>query len=341
MSVKRNDKSIRFVEYEFCRLLELNSLYPPIEPYARHRIAVDQGHSVYVEECGNRDGMPALFLHGGPGSGCRQDHRRYFNPSRYRIVLVDQRGSGRSTPRGAVSGNNTQRLCADLESIRIQLEIDRWLVFGGSWGVALGLYYAQSHPHAVAGMILRGSFLAREQDLDWFISEQGVARIFPENAARLLAPLSPTERADPVSAYYHHVHEVDPETTLPWARAWAAWGDRVATWNLRVSEDPQDDHVDLDKLVDKVRIETHFAHHRYFLRDSPLLEGMSKLPDVPITILHGRRDLTCPVEAAWTLHRAIPGSSLHVIPDAGHLAGEPPMVDALVGYTDRMSKLLT
>ena len=320
----------------------MNSLFPSIEPYLRHQVEVDAGHSVYVEECGNRDGIAALFLHGGPGSGCSEDHRRYFDPTAYRIILVDQRGCGRSTPRGAVSGNDTQRLCADLERIRIQLEIDRWLVLGGSWGAALGLYYAQSYPHAVAGMILRGSFLAREQDLDWFFSEQGVARIFPETAVNFLGLLSESERADPIAAYYQHVHGPDMQAATVWARAWAAWGDRVATWNLSVSGGGQQaDKVDTDKRLDKVRIETHYAYHRYFLRDSALLTGMSKLPDVPVTIFHGRRDLTCPVEAAWTLHRAIPGSRLHVISDAGHLAGEPPMVDALVGETDRMLEVLS
>ena len=168
----------------------MNQLYAPLEPYAIHRFAIGVVHEVYVEECGNPDGVPVLFLHGGPGSGCQENHRRYFDPSAYRVVLVDQRGSGRSTPHGEVRDNDTRLLCSDLEFIRRHLAIDRWLVFAGSWGVALGLYYAQSHPHAVSGMILRGSFLARERDLDWFLGELGVARVFPERSAQLLGMLS-------------------------------------------------------------------------------------------------------------------------------------------------------
>lgn len=321
--------------------MAVNRLFAPIEPYAQHQMAVGDGHSIYVEECGNRDGVPVVFLHGGPGAGCNENHRRYFDPSGYRIVLVDQRGSGRSTPYGETRRNDTQRLVADLELIRKRLGIDQWLVLAGSWGVALGLYYAQSYPGACLGMILRGAFLARERDLEWFMSECGVARVFPEVSAELVGLLSPPERLDPIAAYYRHVHGPDIETARTWARTWSAWGDRVATWNLPVSANAQDEPLDIDKLMGKARIETHYAHHRYFLRDSPLLESTAKLPDVPITIVHGRRDLTCPVEAAWSLHRAIPGSRLRVIPDAGHLSSEPPMVDALVDETNQMLEMLT
>ena len=351
----------------------MNRLYPRISPFAVHRVGVGDGHIVHVEECGNSDAPVVLFLHGGPGSGCNADHRRYFDPGSYRIVLVDQRGCGRSTPPGGVCANTTDQLVQDLEIIRRRLDIERWLLFGGSWGATLALAYAQRHGDPVSAMILRGTFLARAKDLAWFFGADGVARVFPDAYVDLLQLVPSAERHDLIGAYHRRVHGGDEEVAFEWARAWSSWADRIATWTLPPSQEQgqQDDpgahataenvsrgykdrfhhprpHPEGDKerarrdfngsrqrLLAKVRIETHYAVHGYFLGNCPLLDGVVRLPDVPVTIVHGRRDLVCPVEAAWTLNRAIPGSRLILLPDAGHLAVEPAMVDALVGETNR------
>ena len=315
----------------------MNSLYPPLEAYVEHRISVGQGYELYVEECGNPEGRPALFLHGGPGSGCTLDHRRYFDPGRYRIILMDQRGSGRSTPRGGVESNTTWGLLQDLEVVRRRLGADRWLLFGGSWGATLALVYAQTHPDAVAGMVLRGTFLARAVDLRWFFGAEGVARVLPEAWEAFCGAIPAAERGDPVRAYHRRVHGDDPVVALDWARAWSAWTDRVVTWNLTPAPQGQETEQDPQRQLAKVRIETHYALHRYFIAEHPILERVDTLPDVPISIVHGRRDLTCALEASWTLHRAVPGSRLVVVPDAGHIASDPAMIDALVGETDRLS----
>jgi len=312
----------------------MNHLYPRIAPSAIYLIDVGDGHLAHVEECGNPDGRVVLFIHGGPGSGCNAGHPRYFDPRHYRIVLVDQRGSGRSTPPGATRANTTDLLVRDLETIRRRLGIDRWLLFGGSWGATLALAYAQRHGGAVSGMILRGTFLARREDLAWFFGADGAARVFPDAYSELLRVVPSAERGDLIGAYHRRVHGDDAAVADESARAWSRWADRVATWTLPPSEEQV--ATDRHRLVAKVRIETHYAVNGYFLRDRPLLDGVSRLPDVPVTVVHGRRDLVCPVEAAWTLHRAIPGSRLILLSDAGHLAVEPAMIDALVGETDRL-----
>lgn len=314
----------------------MRQLYPPAAALATYRIDVGDGHRVHVEECGNPVGRPVLFLHGGPGSGFNALHCRYFDPAHYRIVLVDQRGCGRSTPLGETRANSTDNLVRDLEAVRQTLRIRRWILFGGSWGATLALCYAQAFPDAVSAMVLRGSFLARGKDLAWFFAKAGAARIFPDAYDEFLRPVPGAERQDLVGAYCRRVQAPDRDVALAWARAWGAWGDRVVTWNLPPSE--RKDEIDPERLLAKVRIETHYAFNRYFLADRPLLDGASRLPDVSIAIVHGRRDLICPFEAAWAMHRAIPGSRLVPVPEAGHLAVEPKMIDALVGEMDRLRR---
>jgi proline iminopeptidase len=249
-------------------------------------------------------------------------------------VLFDQRGSGRSTPLGEIDANATDMLVQDLDTMRRHLGVERWMLFGGSWGAVLALRYAQAFPDAVSAMLLRGSFLGRPRDVDWFFGDNGAARIFPDAYSDFVGPVPVAERGDLVGAYHRRVHGTDPEVALVWAGHWRDWADRVATWTMpasatEVPPEPQ-------RLLAKVRIETHYAAHRYFIADRPLLDAADRMPEVPISIVHGRRDLVCPCEAAWTLQRCIPGSRLMLLPDAGHLMSEPAMVDALVGETDRL-----
>jgi proline iminopeptidase len=254
---------------------------------------------------------------------------------------VDQRGCGRSSPLGEIGGNTTGELALDLEKIRAHLGVDRWLVFGGSWGATLALTYAQTYPVAVSGLVLRGTFLARTRDLEWFFGDGGAARVFPDAASRFIDRIPVGERSDPVVAYYRRVHGSDKSEALYFARAWASWCDRVATWNLPAVGDKKVREDDPRRFLAKVRIETHYAVNRYFLAGQPLLEGMKRLPDVPVSIVHGRRDLTCPLESAWSLHKAIPGSRLIIVSGSGHLAVESGMIDALIGETDGLRYRLT
>jgi proline iminopeptidase len=313
------------------------TLYPTISPNNEYRIPVADGHILYVEECGNPLGTPVLFLHGGPGSGCNAGHRRYFNPDHYRIILVDQRGCGRSTPPGEIHANTTDLLIRDLETIRETIGIERWILFGGSWGATLALAYGQAHLAKVSGVVLRGAFLARPDDMAWFFGPAGAAKIFPDSYQKFLGQVPVSERGDLINAYYRRVCGDNETEALNWARSWTDWADRVATWNIALANGHDDPEP--QSLLAKVRIETHYAANGYFLTDRPLLDGAQRLADIPVTLIQGRRDLVCPCEAAWLLHQAIPGSRLILLPDTGHLAIEPAMVDALVGEMDRIAKI--
>jgi len=310
----------------------MKPLFPPLEPYATYQLKVDSVHSLYVEECGNRMGLPVVFLHGGPASGCRPDHRRFFDPEKYRIVLFDQRGAGRSTPRGEICVNTTQDLVEDMESIRRQLDIDRWLLFGGSWGAALALLYASRYLDRVCGLVLRGSFLARPQDLDWFLGH-GANRVYPEQWQRLLQCVTEEERQDLLGALHRRIDGNDELARRRVAREWDAWGRRVSLGSDFSSPETEASASD---LVGKVRVEMHYAVNSYFLRENQLLEDCLNICGIPIILLHGRYDLVCPVEAGYTLNRALPESRLEVLPNAGHIARGEEMVDALVRATGEM-----
>jgi len=312
-------------------------LHPDILPYAVHRLAVDDRHALYVEESGTARGIPALFLHGGPGAGCEPYHRRFFDPTRYRVVLFDQRGAGRSIPHADLSDNTTWHLVADIERIRELLGIERWLVFGGSWGSTLALAYAQTHPERVSALVLRGIFLCRDDEIRWFYQE-GASRLFPDYWADFVAPVAPGDRHDMLGAYHRLLTGTDDIARMAAAKAWSTWEGRTATLlpNPSVVNHFGDPHVALSLA----RIECHYFVHQAFLRPGQLLEDAARLAGIPTVIVHGRYDVICPLENAWALHRALPGSELVIVPDAGHAASEPGIRSALVEATDRFARAL-
>ncbi|MDF9392067.1 MULTISPECIES: prolyl aminopeptidase [Methylococcus] len=314
----------------------MKPLYPPIEPYASHRFDLGDGHQVYVEECGNPDGIPAVFLHGGPGSGCRHHHRSFFDPERYRAILFDQRGCGRSTPHGAVKNNTTRHLLGDLEAIRERLSVPRWLLFGGSWGAALALLYAQAFPEQASGLVLRGCFLARKRDVDWFVRD-GASRFHPESWQRFIDNFDSKEKAHLVRAIHCRLNGADELEQRRMAREWWLWSSRVT---LGQAFTPTDDEPLPAGALAQCRIELHYAAARYFIKEGQILEDCSKISHLPATIVHGRKDLVCPPEAAWLLHRALPRSELMILPNSGHLAQGEEMTDALVRALDSMAEKL-
>ncbi len=312
-------------------------MYPTGEPYAVHRLDVGNGHNLYVEECGNPDGLPAVFLHGGPGAGCSSSHRRFFDPARYRIVLFDQRGSGRSTPHAGLDANTTWDLVADIERIRERLGIRRWLVFGGSWGSTLGIAYAQTHPERVSALVLRGIFLCRPQEIHWFYQE-GASQVFPDYWEAFLKPIPPAQRGDLLHAYHRLLTGADPGARLAAAKAWSIWEGRCAT--LLPDQGLRDAFADERMALSLARIECHYFVNRSFLAPNQLLRDAGRLRDIPGVIIHGRYDLICPLRSAWELHQAWPGADFQVIPDAGHAAFEPGIERALIQTTDRFATAL-
>lgn len=309
----------------------MKDLYPEIRPYRSEMLAVDDVHTLYIEEVGNPDGLPALFLHGGPGAGCEPYHRRFFNPEIYRVVLFDQRGAGKSTPHADLSNNTTWDLVADIEKIREHLGIDRWLVFGGSWGSTLALAYAQTHPERVRAMVLRGIFLCRPHEIQWFY-QQGASRLFPDYWEDFVAPIDPAERHAMLPAYHRLLTGQDELRRLAAAKAWSVWEGRTATLlpDERVAAHFADPHVALSMA----RIECHYFSNDSFLRPNQLLEDAPKLNGIPGVIVHGRYDVICPLENAWALHGAWSGSELSIVADAGHSAAEAGTRRRLVEVTD-------
>lgn len=313
------------------------ALFPEIEPFRIQRLPVEAPHELYIEECGNPDGLPVLFLHGGPGAGCLPYHRRFFDPAVYRIILFDQRGAGKSRPHAELEGNTTQALVSDIESIREALDIDAWVVFGGSWGSTLGLVYAETYPEKVLGLILRGIFLCRPEDIHWFY-QHGAGRIFPEYWEQYLAPVAEAERGDMVSAYYRLLTSNDEGVRLEAARAWSLWEGR--TISLLPCEETEQTFGDAQFALAMARIECHYFMHNSFLEPDQLLRDACKLKDIPGVIVHGRYDVVCAVDNALALHSVWPQADLHIISDAGHAASEPGIVDALVSATRDMARKL-
>jgi len=310
----------------------LTWLYPELEPNRSGFMQVSEIHSVYWEESGNPAGRPVIFLHGGPGGGTSPKHRRYFDPRKWRIFLLDQRGCGKSTPYAEIRENTTWDLVADLERLRQLAGVDRWTVFGGSWGSTLGFAYAQAHPERVAGLILRGIFLCADWELKWFYQE-GASRLFPDRFETFLEPIPEGERGDLMAAYAKRLFSDDPAVNLPAARAWSRWEGSVLT----LLPDPalSASYGQDDTTLAFARLECHYFVNRAWLRPGQLLADMAKLKDLPGIILHGRYDVVCPFQNALDLHRAWPGSELLEIPDAGHSAADPAMARALVAATDR------
>ena len=317
---------------------KMKSLYSEIEPTFVYTIPVESSHILYVEECGNDRGVPVVFLHGGPGSGSKPYHRQFFDPKRYRIVVFDQRGAGRSTPAGEVSANNTQALIEDLETIRERLGIEKWVLFGGSWGATLALLYAETHPQNVLGLIIRGTFLATQRDLDWFCKD-GANRLFPDYWDEFCKVIPSNERHALVAAYYQRIISSDEDMRLRAAKSWSMWAQKIVTFTLPEESASMDDDS-AEKIINEAAIQCHYAVNNYFLSPHQVEENVSRLPDVPIYIIHGRRDITCTPESSWILHKKLPQSRLIILPDAGHLANHPSMIDALVSTTDELGARL-
>lgn len=312
----------------------MHTLFPAIKPYAAHRLKVDAVHELYVEECGNLDGVPVLFVHGGPGAGCEEQHRCFFDPNRYRIILFDQRGSGRSTPHASLDANTTPHLVADMEHIRTHLGVERWVLFGGSWGSTLSLVYAEAHPDRVLGLILRGIFLCRPWEIRWFYQE-GANRVFPDQWQEFIAPIPEAERGDLLQAHYRRLTGDDEIARMASAKAWSLWEGRVATLlpNKHVVEFFGAPHTALSLA----RIEAHYFAHDTFLEPDQILKQIGAIQDIPGILVHGRYDMVCPLENAWDLAQAWPAAKLEIIPNAGHSAFEPGITDALIKATQSMA----
>ncbi|HEX8012196.1 MAG TPA: prolyl aminopeptidase [Casimicrobiaceae bacterium] len=311
-------------------------LYPPLVPHRTGRLALDRRHTMYWEECGNPRGVPAVFLHGGPGGGLSPDHRRYFDPAFYRTVLYDQRGAGRSTPLGELADNTTDHLVGDLERLRAHLGIARWLVFGGSWGSTLALAYAQAHRDRVLGLVLRGIFLAREWEIGWFLNE--MRNVFPEAWNAFAGFLPGAERGELLAHYYRRLTSPDPAVHMPAAHAWSRYESSCST----LLPDPDlVAHFDEDAVALAIaRIEAHYFVHRLFLSGDALLEGVARLRAIACVVVQGRYDIVCPIRTADDLHRAWPEAEYVIVPDAGHSAREPGIARELVAATDRFRERL-
>ena len=315
----------------------LRELFPEIRPYARGRLRVSKLHTLNYEECGNPRGQPLCFLHGGPGGGIDAVYPRYFDPKKWRIVLHDQRGCGKSTPHAELRENTTWDLVADVERLRERLGIERWVVFGGSWGSTLSLAYAETHPERVKALVLRGIFLLRKRELEWFYQE-GASYLFPDAWETYLEPIPPRERGDMMRAYYKRLTSRDRKVRMHAARAWSVWEGTTS----KLFTDPA--------LVRKfaggrfadafARIEAHFFVNKGFLRrDDQLLRDVKHIRRIPAVIVQGRYDVVCPMRSAWDLHRAWPEAKFVVVPDAGHSMSEPGIRSALIAETERFAKL--
>ena len=315
----------------------VHSLYPAIEAYHKGFLRVSEGHRIYYEESGNPKGKPAVFLHGGPGGGTEPKMRRFFNPRKYRIILFDQRGCGWSKPHASLVANTTWHLVADIEALRVKLGIERWLVFGGSWGSTLALAYAEKHPKRVTELVLRGIFLLRRSEIDWFYQDpEGAAAIYPDLWEAYLEPIPKPERHDMLRAYYRRLTSRSKRTMLRAARAWSTW--EGSTIHLQTRPDTVAQFGQATYAAAFARIECHYFLNRGFLRrDGQLLEDVGRIRRIPAVIVQGRYDVVCPTRSAWDLHRAWPEAQLRIVAGAGHSAFEPGITRELVRATDKFA----
>ena len=317
----------------------MRKLYEPIEPFATGRLKVSDIHELYFEQCGNPDGEPVVFLHGGPGAGLIPDYRRFFDPDTYRVILFDQRGAGQSTPHACLEENTTWHLVADIEQLRTELGIDRWLVFGGSWGSTLSLAYAETHPERVRGLVLRGIFLCRQKEIRWFYQDSdGGGAIFPDVWEQFLDLIPPGERGDLVKAYHRRLTSDDETVRLEAARRWSIW--EGSALRLLPDQSLVDQFSAPHLSLSLARIECHyFLNDCFFPSDNYLIENVDRIRQIPAVIVQGRYDIVCPMMSAWELHRAWPEAEFRIVPDAGHSVSEPGIASALVEATDRFRDL--
>lgn len=314
------------------------TLYPPIEPYEKGMLDVGEGHSLYWELCGNPDGKPVVFLHGGPGGGSGPDHRRQFNPDKYKILIFDQRGCGRSKPYASLDHNRTWDLVEDIEKLRTQVaKVEKWQVFGGSWGSTLALAYAETYTDRVTELVLRGIFLFDQYEIDWMYKEGGASQLYPDKFEEFVSLIPEAERDDLVEAYRKRLTSNDPDEQLAAAKAWSKWEGDIVT--LLPSPSTIEHFTSPDVAVAVARIENHYMANNGWLKEGELLSGASKLRAIPAVIVQGRHDCCTPPVAAWKLKQAWPEIELNIIPDAGHLFNEPGNLDALVRATDRFAEL--
>ena len=310
----------------------MRNLYPEIEPFDSGFLNVDARHRMYYEQCGNPQGKPVVILHGGPGAGCGAKIRRFHDPRAYRIILLDQRGAGRSTPHADLIDNTTWTLVADIEKLREHLGIDRWQVFGGSWGSTLALAYAEKHPECVSELVMRGIFLLRRWELEWFYQE-GCSRLFPDAWEKYLEPIPEVERGDIISAYHRRLTSADESVRLEAAQAWSIW--EASTSFMLQDEDFINSHNDAHFALSFARIENHyFVNGGFFEVEGQLLRDAHKLKGIPGVIVHGRYDVVCPIANAWDLHKVWPEAKLMISPTSGHSAFEAENASALIEATD-------
>ena len=309
-------------------------LYPAIEPFQTGVLQTEDGHHIYWELCGNPQGKPAVFLHGGPGSGCSPDHRRLFDPEKYCVLLFDQRGCGRSKPSASLDNNTTWHLVDDMERLRKLLGFERWLVFGGSWGSTLALAYAQTHPQCVSELVVRGIFTLRKSELLWFYQE-GASWLFPDVWEGFLAPIPERERGDLIAAYRKRLVGSDPQAQLECARAWSLWEGQ--TIRLLPSQANTAKHSNDAFSLAFARIENHYFVHGGWMEEGQLIRDAHKLAGIPGVIVQGRYDACTPARTAWDLHRAWPQAEFHMVPDAGHAFNEPGILRQLLAATDRFA----
>jgi proline iminopeptidase len=313
----------------------LRTLYPEIEPYKTGMLDVGDGHSLYWELCGNPNGKPVVFLHGGPGAGISENHRRQFNPEKYYILLFDQRGCGRSTPYASLDDNTTWDLVGDIEKLREMVDVDKWQVFGGSWGSTLSLAYSQAHPDRVTEIILRGIFLFDQIEIDWMYKEGGASQMFPDKWDEFVAAIPESERGDLVEAYYKRLTGDDADEQLRAAKAWSKWEADIVT--LLPNQANVEEFTEPDKAIAIARIENHYMRNGGWLHEGQLLSGASKLKDIPGVIVQGRYDCCTPPIAAWRLKKAWPEVELNIVPAASHMYNEPGILDGLIRATDRFA----
>lgn len=311
----------------------MHTLYPEIEPFSQQYLEVSPLHQLYIEQCGNEQGIPVVFLHGGPGSGCREQHRCYFDSAIYHIILFDQRGCGRSKPQGELTENNTLTLVEDINAIRKHLGIGQWLVFGGSWGATLGLAYAEQYPEQVLGMILRGVFLGRAQDIDWVYSNKGAAQIYPDAWQGLVDNLPIEQQQKPLKAIYQGLISSDEQISRNAYNRLQQWESAILNIQPGIPAS-KGDTININPSI----IQLHYSINHCFIEKNPILEQITQVSAIPMKIIQGRYDFVCPVEQAWQLAYHCPQAELTVIDMAGHLANEPLMVNALIEATRSFSK---